>query len=709
MHEGAQSRAAAECVQTVSLLQWPRLTYQARNLDRRHGVDIYDGGVDSNNFNIYNHTHHDSNRNHVSCRIFPPALCAFIHAAIRSDKYGEGGMFSYESDVFDFAMMAWQLLSRRIFMAGVSHAVAIQRVNSGCRPTSAANTRIPASVMELLSKGWAVDPCERPPIRAFVALFTQRSPPLHPVLRCNVRDALHLTYCDAPEEALAEYYRAAQHHRWQQLQHELRLIHHPHVFDANFTRRLLRTPCIAHDGEVYDAHTLTAWIKWMSHIIGSDRFLSPATLLTYNVADSCVHTGAAACSTPSFHQPAHSVSAQLKDMEDTLSGTNLDLVPPDDHISKGLSTSSVTAPLKELRQMYEHASLPISAESLSTCQVRCKRWAKYIMEMSAKVTGLIMLRHHGVSTGRPIWLVDENLKEFPYVLKASFAIERGISTLHILRRYCEGNSWDTAAQLFSSCAIELEYALWSLWPFLHNRYILFGPPSCHNSMNPNPPHPSTLLLVGHGEHCKFSSLAQAIEAAARGDTLLVLEDVVESERCIAIEKDLKIVGCSPNGSVNIQARFFITAEVQFSRVCLQGVSFVDIEPTLTCSGLSANVLLRHCQLTSAGRKEIMLISHLATCVMKECLVYNAGDVAILVDDGSRLSMMTCDVMNVGVGILVAGKSICSTRLCCFKDCRENAIIVMDPVPRDEHSSSHQDPKVGPGTSLFIDRTSFINR
>ena len=45
-----------------------------------------------------------------------------------------------------------------------------------------------------------------------------------------------------------------------------------------------------------------------------------------------------------------------------------------------------------------------------------------------------------------MWLVDESLKEFPYVLDASFAIERGISTLRILRRYCEGNGWDAAAE-----------------------------------------------------------------------------------------------------------------------------------------------------------------------------------------------------------------------------------------------------------------------
>jgi hypothetical protein len=636
-------------------------------------------------------------------------LCDSLRSLLlcfRSDKYGPGGVFSYESDVFDFAMMAWQLLSRRLFMTGVSHTIAIMRVNSGCRPTAAATSRIPASIMEMLSKGWAIDPCERPPIRAFVAVFTQLSPPLNPLLRCNVRDVLHLACSDSPAEALAEYCRAAQQHRMQQLQHEQGFIHHPYAFDANFTRRLLRNPCIAHDGEVYCAHTLSPWIKWMSSIIGSNRFLSPATLMTYEVSDSMVSAGAAGFSILSFYHPAHSLNALLKDMEDVLSG-NLAL-SPSDPLSKGPSVSSAIAPLKELREMYETASLPPSHELLSTCQVRCKRWAKYIMEMSAKVTGLVMLLHQGST---PIWLVDENLKEFPYVLNASFAMERGISTLHILRRYCEGNGWDTAAQLYSSCATELEYALWSLWPFLHNRYLSYVPPSLHHSIDPKPPHPSTLLLVGPGEHCKFSSLAQAIQAAAPGDTLLVLADMVESDQLIAIEKELNIVGCSPSGPVNIQARFFIVAEVQFSRVCLQGVSYIDVEPTLTCSGPAANVTLRHCQLTSAGRKEIMLVNNHAICVMKECLVYNAGDVAILVEDRSRLSMLACDVMNTGVGVLVAGKSICSTRLCCFKDCRENAIIVMDPLSRDApgFGSSHHGPKVAIGTSLFIDHTVFINR
>jgi hypothetical protein len=185
-----------------------------------------------------------------------------------------------------------------------------------------------------------------------------------------------------------------------------------------------------------------------------------------------------------------------------------------------------------------------------------------------------------------------------------------------------------------------------------------------------------------------------------------VEDVAEAECIIAIEKALNIVGCSPSGCVNIHARFYISAEVQFSRVCLQGVSFVDSEPTLNCSGPDASVLLRHCHLTSAGRKEIVLINDHAVCIMKGCLVYNGGDVAIMVEDCSRLSMMECDVMNVGVGILVAGKSMCSMRLCSFKDCREHAIIVMDPLPRDDASVSQG---VCAGTSLFVDRTAFINR
>jgi hypothetical protein len=608
-------------------------------------------------------------------------------------------MFTYESDVFDFAMMAWELLSRRLFMAAVTHAVAIQRVVAGCRPNTEADSRIPAPIMELLCKGWAVDPCERPPIRAFVALFTMFSPPLNPLLRCHVRDMLHLTYCDAPKQAFDEIYRACQQQRLQQLQHQQGHIHHPHVFDANFTRRLLRSPCIAHDGEVYDSHTLTAWIKWMSFIVGQHRFVSPATLTTYDISGAYVDLGSG-CSHLSYHQPAHGVSAQLKDMEDALSG-NLSLFPPDID-SKGPSVSSVTAPLKELRDMYEHASLPLSCDSLSTCQVRCKRWAKYIMEVSAKVTGLVMLRMQEDGRKRAVWLLDENLKEFPFVLNTSFAIERGVSVLHILRRYCEGNGWDAAAQLYGSCATELEYALWSLWPFLHNRLLAYVHSNLHYSISPVPPQPSSLVLVGPGEHCRFASLARAVEAASCGDTLLVLADVVEAGSVIAIDKDLHIVGCSPNGPVNIQARFHVTCEAQFSRVCLQGVSFVDSEPTLTCTGQSANVLLRRCHLTSAGRKEIMFLDNHATCVMKECLVYNAGDVALSVEGGSRLSMMACDVVNVGVGVVVACKSVCSMRLCCFKDCRENAVIVMDPVPREQSQPDS-------GTTLLVDRTVFINR
>ena len=608
-------------------------------------------------------------------------------------------MFTYESDVFDFAMMAWELLSRRLFMAGVTHAVAIQRVIAGCRPTPEASSRIPAPIVELLCRAWAVDPCERPPIRAFVALFTQISPPLNPLLRCHVRDMLHLTYCPNPKEALAEIYRLSQQQRLQQLHHEQGVIHHPHVFDANFTRRLLRNPCIAHDGEVYDSQTLTAWMKWMSFIVDKHRFVSPATLMTYDISSSYVDLGAGFCNL-SYHQPAHSVSAQLKDMEDALSGDLM--LPPPDIDSKGPSVSSVTAPLKELREMYEHASLPLSSDSLSTCQVRCKRWAKYVTEMSAKVTGLIMLRMQEDGRKRPMWLLDENLKEFPYLLNNSFTIERGVSILHILRRYCEGNGWNTAAQLYGSCAIELEYALWSLWPFLHNRFLAYVHPNLHFSISPIPPQPSSLVLVGPGAHCMFASLACAVEAAAVGATLLVLADVVEAGSVIAIDKDLNIVGCSPNGPVSIQARFHVTSEVQFSRVCLQGVSFVDSEPTLTCTGKKANVLLRRCHLTSAGRKEIMFLDNNATCVMKECLVYNAGDVAVIVEGGSRLSMMACDVMNVGVGVIVACMSVCSMRLCCFKDCRENAVIVMDPVPREQSQPQS-------GTTLLVDRTVFINR
>ncbi len=618
-------------------------------------------------------------------------------------------MFTYESDVFDFAMMAWELLSRRLFMAGVAYTVAIQRVISGCRPNPVVGSHIPSSIMDMLSKGWAIDPCERPPIRAFVAVFSHFSPPINPLLRCNVKDFLHLNYCEAPEEALAEVYRTCQQQRLQRLQCEQRLIHHPHAFDSNFTRKLLRSPCIARDGEIYDTQSLNAWIKWMEHTVGHNSFLSPATLMTYNLSAAYVPIDSSGSMVLSFHQPAHSLSAQLKDMEDALSGS-FPLSPPDPH-SNGPSISSATAPLRELREMYEHASLPISADLLSTCQVRCKRWAKYIMEMSAKVTGLVMLRYHEVCTAgnfhmRPVWLVDENLKEFPYVLNTSFAIERGISTLHLLRRFCEGNGWGTAAQLYSSCAVELEYAFWSLWPFLHNRHLSYYNPACEGSINPSPPNPTTLILVGPGEHCKFSLLSQAIEAARPGDTLLVLADVVESDQVIAIEKQLSIVGCSPNGLVNIKARFYVAAEVQFTRVCLQGVSFVDCQPTLCCSGPSANVLIRRCHLTSAGRKEIVLVSHGATCVMKECLVYNAGDVALMVDGGSRLSMMASDVVNVSVGIFVAGNSVCSMRLCSFKDCRENAIIVLDPQPKCEPREQEVEQR---GSSLYIDYTTFINR
>ncbi len=430
--------------------------------------------------------------------------------------------------------------------------------------------------------------------------------------------------------------------------------------------------------------------------------------MTYNVAESCVPSSSPGGGVLSFHQPAHSLIAQLKEIDDVLCGSvflnpSMMLLSPEP-LSQGPGIGSVTAPLKELRDLYEHASLPLSPESLSTCQVRCKRWAKYITEMGAKVSGLILLRHHddctlqGNAHTNPIWLVDESLKEFPYVLNASLAVERGISTLRILRRFCEGNGWDTAAQLYSSCAIELEYALWSLWPFLHNRPLPLPKPS--------PPHPSTLILVGPGEHCKFASLALAVEAARHGDTLLVVDDVAEAECIIAIEKALNIVGCAPSGVVNIHARFYISAQVQFSRVCLQGVSFVDSEPTLNCSGPDASVLLRHCHLTSAGRKEIVLINDHAVCIMKGCLVYNGGDVAIMVEECSRLSMMECDVMNVGVGILVAGKSMCGLRLCSFKDCREHAIIVMDPLPHDEASASQG---LCAGTSLFVDRTTFINR
>ncbi len=614
--------------------------------------------------------------------------------------------------MFDFAMMAWQMLSRRLFMAGVTTAVAVQRVQSGCRPDHVPGSCIPACIMDMLSKGWAVNPCDRPPIRAFVAVFTQFSPPLHPLLRCNVRDLLHLAHCEAPSEALADVCRASQQHRLQQLQREQCLIQHPHLFDANLSRKLLRSPCIAHDGEVYDSQSLSAWIKWMGDIIGDDRFLSPATLMTYNVAEACVRTGADS-GFLSFHQPAHSLIAQLKELDDVLSGSVFQnpssvLVPPDP-LSKGPSISSVSAPLKELRCMYEHASLPVSTESLSTCQVRCKRWSKYIMEIGAKVTGLTMLRYQellslglGNAHARQFWFVEEKLREYPYVLNTSLAIERGISTLHILRRFCEGNGWDSAAQLYSSCAIELEYALWSLWPFLHNRCL--PPPA------PPPPHLCTLVPVGPGEHCMFASLALAVEAARCGDTILVVADLFEAECIIAIEKDLHIVGCSPNGIVNIQARFYISAEVRFSRVCLQGVSFVDSEPTINCSGPGARVSLKNCHLTSSGRKEIMLINNHATCVMKGCLIYNGGDVAVMVEDCSRLSMMECDVLNVGVGILLAGKSKCSARLCSFKDCREHAIIVIDPLPRDEATAVVQDMGAAPtGTSLFVDRTTFINR
>jgi hypothetical protein len=482
------------------------------------------------------------------------------------------------------------------------------------------------------------------------------------------------------------------------------------LFDANLTRRLLRSPCIAHDGEVYDSQSLGAWIKWMGDIIGESRFLSPSTLMTYNVAEACVHTGSGS-GVLSFHQPAHSLIAQLKELDDVLSGSifsnsSMGLVPSDS-LPKGSTTGSVTAPLKELRGMYEQASLPVSPQSLSTCQVRCKRWSKYVMEMGAKVTGLAMLRYQDICSfssahTRPYWLVEESLKEFPYLLNASLAVERGISTLRILRRFCEGHGWDTAAQLYSSCAIELEYALWSLWPFLHNRCL---PPSSNC-----PPHHSTLILVGPGEHCMFASLASAVEAARPGDTLLILADMFEAECIIAIEKALHIVGCSPNGIVNIQARFFVSAEAQFSRVCLQGVSFIDCEPTLNCSGPGARISLRNCHLTSAGRKEIMLISDHAACVMKGCLVYNGGDVAVMVEDCSRLSMMDCDIMNVGVAILLAGKSMCSARLCCFKDCREHAIVVIDPLPRDEAGPAVQGPGTAPiGPCLFVDRTTFINR
>jgi hypothetical protein len=406
-------------------------------------------------------------------------------------------------------------------------------------------------------------------------------------------------------------------------------------------------------------------------------------------------------------------------MEEALSGRMLLQFAEFD--SKDASLSSVIAPLQELREMYEHASLPVGFESLSTCQVRCKRWAKYITEMSAKVTGLIMSRQnmHDAGTGKnqvcTMWLVDENLKGFPYLLNASFAVERGVSALRILCRYCEGRGWDCAAQVFSSCAIDLEYALWSLWPFLHNRSFSHVQPSFHGPSNPSPPHPSTLLLVGPEKYCRFSSLSMAIDAARPCDTLLLLEDVIEAGAVIAIDKELSIVGCSPCGSVNVKARFYITAAVSFSRVCLQGVSFVDCEPTITCSGPKANVLIRHSLLTSAGRKEIMFLNNHASCVMKECLVYNAGDVALMVEDGSRLSMVACDVMNVGVGITVAGKSTCSIRLCRFKDCRENAVIVMDPLAVSESGAARRVSEGTPAsaspaaTSLVVDHTTFINR
>ena len=107
----------------------------------------------------------------------------------------------------------------------------------------------------------------------------------------------------------------------------------------------------------------------------------------------------------------------------------------------------------------------------------------------------------------------------------------------------------------------------------------------------------------------------------------------------------------------------------------------------------------------------MHVSNSSTCIMKECLVYNAGELAIFVDDGSRMAMMECDIVNTGVGILVAGNSFFNAVMCCFKDCRENAVIVMDPLSCVEQSTVHldQEGKVAKGSSLRIERTTFINR
>jgi hypothetical protein len=46
------------------------------------------------------------------------------------------------------------------------------------------------------------------------------------------------------------------------------------------------------------------------------------------------------------------------------------------------------------------------------------------------------------------------------------------------------------------------------------------------------------------------------------------------------------------------------------------------------------------------------------------------------------------------------------RLCSFKDCRENAIIVLDPQQKCEPREQEVEQR---GSSLYIDYTTFINR